>query len=111
MKLTANEATALGHLNPRRVEILLRCLTLDEPFTAGDVLAGLQEEGDEQLSPSALSRDLRGLESGGLIVGDPPVLEARKGRTVSFHPTDLAENLFSQLHSHGVSVLENRGLR
>lgn len=111
MKLTDNEATALGHINPRRFEILLRCLTLDEPFTAGDVLTGLREDGDEQLSQSALSRDLRGLEAGGLLVGDPPVLEARKGRTVHFHTTDMAEKLFAQLNSHVVSVLEGRGLR
>ncbi|WP_423059436.1 hypothetical protein [Brevibacterium linens] len=111
MKLTDNEATALGHLNPRRFEILLRCLTLDEPFTAGDVLTGLREDSDEQLSSSALSRDLRGLEAGGLLVGDPPLLEARKGRTVHFHTTDLAERLFAQLNGYVVSVLESRGLR
>lgn len=111
MKLTDDEAQALGHINPRRFEILLRCLTLDEPFTAGDVLTGLREDGDEQLSQSALSRDLRGLEAGGLLVGDPPVLEARKGRTVYFHTTELAEKLFGQLNSHVVSVLEHRGLR
>lgn len=111
MKLTDNEATALGHLNPRRFEILLRCLTLDEPFTAGDVLTGLREDSDEQLSSSALSRDLRGLEAGGLLVGDPPLLEARKGRTVLFHTTDLAERLFAQLNGYVVSVLEGRGLR
>lgn len=111
MKLTDNEATALGHLNPRRFEILLRCLTLDEPFTAGDVLTGLREDSDEQLSSSALSRDLRGLEAGGLLVGDPPLLEARKGRTVHFHTTDLAERLFAQLNGYVVSVLEGRSLR
>ena len=111
MKLTDNEATALGHLNPRRFEILLRCLTLDEPFTAGDVLLGLREDSDEQLSSSALSRDLRGLEAGGLLVGDPPLLEARKGRTVHFHTTELAERLFAQLNGYVVSVLESRGLR
>lgn len=110
MKLTDNEATALGHINPRRFEILLRCLTLDEPFTAGDVLAVLTEEAGEQLSSSALSRDLRGLEAGGLLVGDPSFLEARKGRTVHFHTTELAEKLFFQLSNHVVSVLEHRGL-
>lgn len=111
MKLTDDEAKALGHLNPRRFEILLRCLTLDDPFTAGDVLCELRENGDEQLSSSALSRDLRGLESGGLLVGDPSLLEARKGRTVHFHTTELAEQLFAQLSGHVASVLEGRGLR
>ncbi|PAK92601.1 hypothetical protein B8X04_16955 [Brevibacterium casei] len=111
MRLTDDETTALGHLNPRRFEILLCCLTLDEPFTAGDVLAGLREEGEAELSVSSLNRDLRGLESGGLLAGSPPLAAARKGRTVQFHTTELAETLFAQLSGRVASVLESRGLR
>lgn len=111
MKMTPDEAAALGNLNPRRYDLLLQCLTLEEPFTAADVSEALRCAGTETVTPSSLSRDLRGLEAGGLLCGEPGMKEARRGRTVHFRTTALAEKLFAQLDEHVRSALERRSLR
>lgn len=90
-----DEGVALGQITPRRFELLLACLELAEPFTSTELRALI---GDDSPSAGSLLRDLRALELGGWLLGDPPHTASRQGRAVHYRVNrDLAGTVFHRL--------------
>lgn len=91
VRLNAELAAAVAWVTPRRVELLLAALAYPGSFTISDLREDVADEG------GSLPRDLRALERGGWLLGDPPEDSGRQGRTVAYTVTPLAMRMFPEL--------------
>ncbi len=82
---------ALSQMNPRRFDLLLGCIGQGRPFTVADLRASVADT-----TPS-LPRDLNALETGGLLIADPPRSFDRQGRPVTYTVAPLAYRAFRDL--------------
>lgn len=105
LRLNADQSAALSQLSPRRIELLFRCLSFPGPFTVADVRHSYPP-GDDAVQ--YLSRDVGALETGRLLMADPPRSSSRQGRTVHFSVTDVAVSLFRELEALTVQALNDR---
>lgn len=91
--LASRAVTALGHMTPRRFNLLVACCSLPEPFTTDSLRGSLPTA-----LLSSLLRDLRALEAGGWLQATPPASESRQGKVVRYQVTGLAESAWPALH-------------
>lgn len=91
VRLNDELAAAVACVTPRRVELLLAALAQPGSFTVSDLREVTPTDG------GSLPRDVRALEHGGWLRGDPPESSGRQGRTVAYTVTPLAIDLFPEL--------------
>jgi DNA-binding transcriptional ArsR family regulator len=93
-QLSTRESAVLGHVTPRRFELLLRAAKLTQPFTASDLKRSAPD-----VPGRTVSLDLGALEAAGLITADPSADQPRQGRPVVYTIAPDVPDVFARLAS------------